>query len=89
MRSGFVGLVGALVLGTMAITACGSGGGSGGTAGGGGGGSGGTGGSGGGAPPVTTLESSKAVNTLTAAEAMQLCNDSYAYFGTSIPKATT
>lgn len=98
MRNGFVGLVGALVLGTMAAAACSSGGGTGGTGGsganGGTGGSGGTsgggtGGGGGSASPVTTLSGTKAVNALTPAEATQLCDDSYAYFGTSIPKATT
>jgi hypothetical protein len=95
MRNGFLGLVSALVLGSMAAIACSNGNGSGGTAGstgsGGGGGSssGGTGGGGGGASPITTLSGTRAVNSLSAAEAEQLCSDSYAYFGTSIPKATT
>jgi hypothetical protein len=47
------------------------------------------GGAGGGESSVTTLGGSKAVNALTAAEATQLCNDTYAYFGSAIPKATT
>jgi hypothetical protein len=92
MRNGFVGLVSALVLGSMTAIACSSGRGTGGTAG--STGSGGTGGSssggtGGGGSPITTLGGTRAINSLTAAEAEQLCNDSYAYFGTSIPKATT
>jgi hypothetical protein len=95
MRNGFLGLVSALVLGSMAAVACSSGSGTGGAAGstgsGGSGGSssGGTGGGGGGGSPVTTLSGTKALNTLTATETTQLCDDSYAYFGTSIPKATT
>jgi hypothetical protein len=94
MRNRPLGLVGALMLTwTMATAGCGSsssGGGAGGAGGsagsGGAGGSSGNGGAGGG---VTTLSGSKAVNALTAAEATQLCNDTYAYFGTAIPKATT
>lgn len=43
--------------------------------------------SGGGA--VTSLSSTKAVSALTSAEGTQLCNDTYAYFGSAIPKATT
>jgi len=35
------------------------------------------------------LSGTKAVNALTAAEATQLCNDTYAYFGSAITKATT
>jgi len=94
MRKGFVGLLCAMGLAAMATVACSSGGGSGGTGGGAGGGtggtsSGGTGGGGGGAAPVTSLSGGKALNALSATEAMQLCNDSYAYFGTAIPKATT
>jgi hypothetical protein len=96
MRNGFVGLLCAMALASMATVACSSGGGSGGSGGSAGsmgsGGSGGTssgGTGGGGGTPVTTLSGSKALNTLTAAETEQLCNDSYAYFGTAIPKATT
>jgi hypothetical protein len=44
---------------------------------------------GGGGAAVTTLSGSKAVNALSATEATQLCNDSYAYFSSAIPKATT
>jgi len=62
-----------------------------GTAGSGGGGgkagSPGTGGAGG--SPVTTLDGATAVNALTTAQATQLCNDTYAYFGAAIPQATT
>jgi len=95
MRKGFVSLVAALVLGSMAGVACSNGSGTGGTAGStgsggtGGSSSGGTGGGGSGGSPVTTLSGTKALNALTAAEAMQLCDDSYAYFGTAIPKTTT
>ena len=48
-----------------------------------------SGGSAGGSSAVTTVSGSKAVNALTADEATQLCNDTYAYFGSAIPKATT
>jgi hypothetical protein len=37
---------------------------------------------------VTTLSGTKTVGTLTTAEASQLCNDVYMYFGTAIPNAT-
>jgi hypothetical protein len=37
---------------------------------------------------VTTLSSAKALNSLTAAEATQLCSDTYAYFERAITKAT-
>jgi hypothetical protein len=53
----------------------------------GGAGTSGTGGAGG--APVTTLSPSKAVNALSAAEAKQLCDETYAYFGTTITKTTT
>ncbi len=56
------------------------------------GGSSGTGGSGaggaGGGGGVTNIGSTKALNALTPAEANQLCNDIYSYFGTAIPQAT-
>ncbi len=97
MRNGFVGLVSAVVLGSMAAAACSGSGGTGGTGGtSSGGGTGGTGGtsSGGGTGgatgnAVTTLSGGTAVNALTTAEVTQLCNDTYAYFGSAIPKATT
>ena len=54
-----------------------------GTSGGGAGGGGGTGSS------VTTINGTKALNALTPTEVTQLCDDTYAYFGTAIPKATT
>jgi hypothetical protein len=60
---------------------------------GGGGGSGTTGGSAsagaGGAPAgsVTALSESKTIGSLSAEEGTQLCNDTYAYFGTATPKA--
>jgi hypothetical protein len=38
---------------------------------------------------VTTLSPDRAVNALSPAEVTQLCNDTYAYFGSAIPKATT
>lgn len=50
--------------------------------------SGGTGGGGGGSS-VTIVTGSKAVNALTTDEVTQLCNDTYAYFGSAIPKETT
>ena len=37
---------------------------------------------------VTTLSGSNAVNALTTTEATQLCDDTYAYFGSAIPRAT-
>lgn len=86
MRNGLIKLVGAMVLVSMATAGCGSGGGTGGT--GGNSNSGGTGGGSGGGS-VTTLGGSKAVNALTTAEATQLCNDTYSYFGSAIPDATT
>jgi hypothetical protein len=48
---------------------------------------GGSGGSGGVAPgSVTAIGGDKALNSLTPDEATQLCDDSYVYFGTAIPK---
>jgi len=101
MRNGLVGLASALLLASLANIGCSNGGGSGGTAGTGGGsgstgtagtssgaGTTGTGGTGGSAP-VTTLPGGTAVNALSPSEATQLCNDTYAYFGTAIAKATT
>ena len=63
---------------------------SGGTVGSGGGvGSGGTpGGGAGSGGPVTTLPPSKTLDSLTAAEATQLCNDTYAYYASAITQAT-
>jgi hypothetical protein len=59
--------------------------GAGGTAGSGAGGA--SGSSSGGGGGVTALSGTKAVNSLTMAEADQLCNDTFAYFGTAIPEA--
>jgi hypothetical protein len=52
------------------------------------GGAGGTGGGSGGASPsaVTTLSDTKTLGSLTPDEGMQLCNDTFAYFGTATPK---
>jgi hypothetical protein len=88
-----------MLLASVATTSCSSGGGSGGSGGASGtsGGAGttgtagttGGGGTGGGAPAsVTTLPGGTAVNALTPAEVTQLCNDTYAYFGSAIAKAT-
>lgn len=53
-------------------------------------GSGGTSGSGGShGAAVTTLPGATAINALSAAQATQLCDDTYAYFGSAIPMATT
>src|ERR1019366_1181846 len=56
---------------------------------GGSGGSSGSGGAGGGSSggSVTTLDGSKPIGTLTAAEANQLCADTYAYYGQAISQA--
>lgn len=53
------------------------------------GGSSATGGAGGGGGSVTTVTGSKTIGALTTAEGTQLCNDTYAYFGSAIPGATT
>jgi hypothetical protein len=99
MRNGLVGFVSAVVLTSMASAACtssGGTGGAGGTSGGGGTGGtggtssgGGTGGGGGSGNAVTTLGGGTAVNALSTAEVAQLCDDTYAYFGSAIPKAMT
>ena len=47
-----------------------------------------TGGSSGSGASVTTLDGTKSLGSLTAAEATQLCNDAYAYFGQAISRAT-
>jgi hypothetical protein len=60
----------------------GAGGGTGGSATGTGGTAGGTGSS------VTGVSGTKTIGSLSAAEATQLCNDTYGYFGTAIPHAT-
>ena len=64
----------------------GSASGTGGSASGTGGSSGATGGSSGNS--VTGVSGTKTIGTLSAAEATQLCNDTYSYFGTAIPHAT-
>jgi hypothetical protein len=84
MRNGPIGIVSAMAVAWMMTTGCGGGGAAAGTGGSPGGGTGGS----SGATPVTTLSGTKAVGALTAAEAMQLCRDTYAYFGSAIPKAT-
>jgi hypothetical protein len=98
MRNGLVGLSSGVLI--VAMAACSNGGGSGGTGGmagtsstgtagtSSGAGTTGTGGSGGGAS-VTTLPGGTAVNALSPTEVTQLCNDTYAYFGSAIAKATT
>ncbi len=98
MRKGLVG-AGALVFALAIAAGCsssgtstpnGSGGspGSGGATGGTGGSSTATGGSGGGGTAkVTTLAGTKVFKDLTDAEVTQLCNDTLAYFGSSIPSA--
>ena len=48
----------------------------------------GTGGSSSGATAVTTLNDGLALKALTTADAAQLCKDTYAYFGKTIPMAT-
>jgi hypothetical protein len=82
----------------MALVGCGSGeGGLGGSPGSGGaagsGGSGGTssaGGTGGGGSSgtITKIDATKAISSLSADEATQLCSDTYAYFGSAIARAT-
>ena len=52
------------------------------------GGSSGSGGTGAGGGSVTTLSGTKTIQALTTAEATQLCDDTYAYFGSAIPHAT-
>jgi len=47
-----------------------------------------TGGSSGSGASVTTLSGTMSLGSLTAAEATQLCNDAYAYFGQAISRAT-
>jgi len=44
-------------------------------------------GTGGSGNSVTTVSGTKAIGTLSAAEAMQLCNDTYFYFDSAIPHA--
>jgi hypothetical protein len=78
-----------MLLAAMATAACSSGGGTAGAGGAGGtGGSSSGGGTGGGGSQVTTLDGSRALNALSATEATQLCDNSYAYFGTAIPLTT-
>jgi hypothetical protein len=94
MREELIGLVSGIVLVSMATaTACSSGGGSGGTGGsvgtGGMSGGSGTGGGGSSGSSVTTISGTTALNALTPTEVTKLCDDTYAYFGSAIPKATT
>jgi hypothetical protein len=94
MRQRLMGLLTAVLLATTLMTgACSStsnNGGTGGRSGTGAGGSeSGTGGRGGGSgASVTSVSSTKTISGLGAAEATQLCNDTYSYFGTAIPRAT-
>ena len=94
MRNGLIGLMTAVLASSIASAGCGSSsstGGAGGSGSGGltgtGGGSSGVGGSAGGGG-VTSVGSAKALNALTPAEATQLCDDVYSYFGNAIPRAT-
>jgi hypothetical protein len=97
MRTGLIEHTIAILLATtLAISGCSENANNGGTGGGGtgagmGGGAGGnTGGGGtGGGTTVTSLPASKALGTLTAAEATQLCDDVKAYYGTAITKASS
>ena len=98
MRTGLIGLVSGLLLASIATATagCSSSGSTGGTGGStGGAGTGGTssgGGSGGGGSSgasVTTISGTTALNALTPTQVTQLCDDTYAYFGSAIPKATT
>jgi hypothetical protein len=99
MRQGLIGFMTTVLLASALLTgACsstsnnggvGGGSGTGGSAtgiGGKGGSSGGTGGSSG--TSVTSVSSTKTISALGAAEATQLCNDTYSYFDTAIPHAT-
>jgi hypothetical protein len=95
MRTGFIELVIALVLATtVGAAGCSgnsdNGGGGGGTSGSAGSGGGTSGGAGtGGGSSVTSISGSKPLNTLTAAESTQLCNDAIAYFKASITKSNS
>jgi hypothetical protein len=93
MRNGRIGLMATALASLMAGAGCsstsnggGTGGGTGGSASGTGGTSGGTGGGTG--SSVTAVSGTKTIGSLSAAEATQLCNDTYGYFGTAIPHAT-
>lgn len=94
MRQRFIGLMAALLLTSTLLTgACSSTSNNPGTDGssgtGAGGGANGTGGMGGGSvTSVTSVSATKAISTLSAAEATQLCNDTYSYFDSAIPHAT-
>ncbi len=99
MRQRLIGLMTAVLLASLLMAgACsstsnngGAGGSSGTGVGGGnnatgaGGSSGGTGGSSG--TSVTSVSSTKTISALSAGEATQLCNDTYSYFDTAIPRA--
>jgi hypothetical protein len=69
--------------GTGGVPATGGAGGRAGSPGTGGGGNGGS-----GTSPVTTISGTKALNALSTTEATQLCNDTYAYFGSAISMTT-
>jgi hypothetical protein len=82
MRYGLIGLFGALALvSAMATAGCGGGDDAGTAAG--GGGTAGSGGSGGG-DSFTTVASTAMLSALPPADAMKLCDDTYAYFRTAI-----
>jgi hypothetical protein len=101
MRKGLIGFVGGMLLvsvstGTLGCSSGGGTGGTGGNAGNGGSvgtagtsGGGGTGGGGSNGSAVTTISATTALNALAPADVTQLCDDTYAYFGSAIPKATT
>lgn len=101
MRNGLIGILGKIAFAsTMATAACSSSGNGGAAVGGsspggsastGGQSAGGNGAATGGSfnGPVTNLDGTKALNALTAAEATQLCKDTYTYFAAVIPGATT
>lgn len=86
MRHGMIGLLGALLLATtMAAAGCGDGGGT--EDAGPGAGSGGTQASNG--VSFTSLDGAATLSALSAAQATQLCDETYAYFGSAISAPTT
>ena len=91
MRNRRIGLMVAALASLMAGAGCSSksnGGGAGGTGGSASGTGGMTGTDGGTGTSVTSVSSTKTIGSLSAAEATQLCNDTYFYFDSAIPHAT-